>query len=627
MKRNNLPYGQQLPGAFTTVNSNTIDEMQFVAQQGLAQQLQQPQLQQHQPQQLLQNQRLGQQPTTMQQVNYAVFRLADGSLHLLPTTSLQGNMSTATNQQDTPVQQRSNFSIAQSMNETQSMQAGSGDDEETTSSAVSLLSVHDSVGPQKGIQPSDESDYYGNPPSVQSVVSNDGGITLQELNVTIFIQNGEISAGSEDADKLLSYATTTERQQLKKILLTLAQRKEADISGQRLRNLETALTEDFDNIPVKKLRTYIADFMKVLYMKEADKNKSKIKHIWDNRPSDWPSDVPFIDPNNGTKSVKKPDKPQLKLMFFYLLERYKTWKIESDNNTAMLNETSSICNGGMNNQNESCVSYQPTSDTVPIGGPVVQQQESKVDIDNMEIDDYAGIDMQYGTMQMQELDQIFSSSSEQGSIQLPLSSNELLHTSNLSFLGVDTRHRPQGTVQGDSNEENDAWKQEKLSMLGMQSENLYQVDVKGLTGYSQPVENVDFADITIPNMAEKTESEILEEIAELQLYYGGANWQEYEASLLTQPTETTSDQTQTSFQNQPTSLPFSQLASVGFTMGSLPSGQHPLQPEMVQSVPDDQSSQIPLTVEMAASGTLQSDQAERRAAKRAQQDGKTKRRS
>ena len=171
-------------------------------------------------------------------------------------------------------------------------------------------------------QPLEDTEYYSQPPSVQSFSCNSPTTEVdnQEITVSFGIQNNIINL-KDDA----KYLNANEQQQLTKLLYTLLQRKESDVAGQRQKHLDDALKEDCNNLRVSKLRSYITDFMKALYLSDDDKNKSKVKHLWENRPADWPKEVPFIDPNNGNKLAKekKPSKPDLLLMFKYLSERYK----------------------------------------------------------------------------------------------------------------------------------------------------------------------------------------------------------------------------------------------------------------------------------------------------------------
>ena len=191
-------------------------------------------------------------------------------------------------------------------------------------------------------QPSEDADYYNQPiPSVRSEISNEPGIGVEdkELNITFVIQNNDVKS-SEDASKLLSYASNNEVQQLKKLLITLAQRKAADVIGHRQEELEKALQEDPNTLQVSKMRKYITEFMKALYLPDDDRNKSKIKHLWENKPERWPKDVPFVDPNNGKKqdNLKKPNKNELLAMFIYLTNEYKQRRLIASMSDASLND-------------------------------------------------------------------------------------------------------------------------------------------------------------------------------------------------------------------------------------------------------------------------------------------------
>jgi len=51
-----------------------------------------------------------------------------------------------------------------------------------------------------------------------------------------------------------------------------------------------------------------------------------VKGTWEKEPTDWPKDVPFVDPNNKSKETgSKPTKDVLIPMLHHLLKKYVSW--------------------------------------------------------------------------------------------------------------------------------------------------------------------------------------------------------------------------------------------------------------------------------------------------------------
>lgn len=89
------------------------------------------------------------------------------------------------------------------------------------------------------------------------------------------------------------------------------------------KELDELVRQDPDRIPVKKMRKVVPKMRMHCYMSEDDiKAKRKHKHLWDEKPHDWPVNVPFKDPNNKSKNDTKPGKEVLTQMFLYLRDRY-----------------------------------------------------------------------------------------------------------------------------------------------------------------------------------------------------------------------------------------------------------------------------------------------------------------
>jgi hypothetical protein len=88
--------------------------------------------------------------------------------------------------------------------------------------------------------------------------------------------------------------------------------------------IDTYLYQDVHRIPVKVLRKIVPKLRIASYYSELQVGgKKKLKHLWDEKPADWPDNVPFKDPNNSSRDVKKPGKDELGPMFDFLMQKYK----------------------------------------------------------------------------------------------------------------------------------------------------------------------------------------------------------------------------------------------------------------------------------------------------------------
>ncbi|ELT88199.1 hypothetical protein CAPTEDRAFT_228866 [Capitella teleta] len=88
--------------------------------------------------------------------------------------------------------------------------------------------------------------------------------------------------------------------------------------------------------PVRDLRHMIPLLIMHLYGVKAEQShrKSKVKGMWWTTPKDWPSGVPFCDPNNSKLptpdgSLSKPKKETLILMFNFLMGKYNQKIVDS----------------------------------------------------------------------------------------------------------------------------------------------------------------------------------------------------------------------------------------------------------------------------------------------------------
>lgn len=87
--------------------------------------------------------------------------------------------------------------------------------------------------------------------------------------------------------------------------------------------IDNFVHQDVQRIPVKTLRKVIPKLRIAVYCSDSlTSGKRKLKHLWDERPADWPVSIPFKDPNNACKDVKKPGKDELGPMFNFLKTKY-----------------------------------------------------------------------------------------------------------------------------------------------------------------------------------------------------------------------------------------------------------------------------------------------------------------
>lgn len=149
---------------------------------------------------------------------------------------------------------------------------------------------------------------------------------------------GEHAQPTKDSKPLwsrLSEGTKKELQNKLHQMKVEKQNGDADMKDLKsyIPEIDEAMKTDFQKLPVKKLRKLIPIIRILVYMPEHTyEGKKKLKHLWDETPSDWPATIPFIDPNNGGKSgsggssrLSKPGKNLLLKMFSYLKERYILW--------------------------------------------------------------------------------------------------------------------------------------------------------------------------------------------------------------------------------------------------------------------------------------------------------------
>lgn len=99
-------------------------------------------------------------------------------------------------------------------------------------------------------------------------------------------------------------------------------KKEEDKAEEEV-DFVSAMQLDVHRVPVKTLRKIIPRLRVMCYkMDEATMGKKKFKHLWDEKPDDWPENVPFKDPNNAIKDLsKKPGKEELRPMFDFLRKK------------------------------------------------------------------------------------------------------------------------------------------------------------------------------------------------------------------------------------------------------------------------------------------------------------------
>lgn len=80
---------------------------------------------------------------------------------------------------------------------------------------------------------------------------------------------------------------------------------------------------------VQELRKIISMYLAHVYHNDEKRmGKRKMKNLWDKPPEDWPTDIPFVDPNNGMKEEsggkqQKPKKHELVPMYNFLRQKYE----------------------------------------------------------------------------------------------------------------------------------------------------------------------------------------------------------------------------------------------------------------------------------------------------------------
>jgi len=134
------------------------------------------------------------------------------------------------------------------------------------------------------------------------------------------------------------YHFSDKEQQLRQIIKGVVKKtgfSESDLTGPTTeRDIHEFMDRYVDSnwrvrvdIPVKDLRKMIPLLIMYVYNMREERSHRKVKGMWTVKPTDWPEDVPYCDPNNQTRpGLGKPKKDILMKMFMFLLKKYKETK-------------------------------------------------------------------------------------------------------------------------------------------------------------------------------------------------------------------------------------------------------------------------------------------------------------
>lgn len=100
------------------------------------------------------------------------------------------------------------------------------------------------------------------------------------------------------------------------------------------------------DVSVKDMRHIIPLLLMEVYCDKYGSYTKKVKGLWENRPCDWPANVPFVDPNNklkieGGKNCK-PKKELLGQMLHHLIRHYE--EIEKKRSTSLSFDPTNLSN-------------------------------------------------------------------------------------------------------------------------------------------------------------------------------------------------------------------------------------------------------------------------------------------
>lgn len=122
----------------------------------------------------------------------------------------------------------------------------------------------------------------------------------------------------ESFQRILRCLSTEERKSLDDLLNLLAHRIHS------IADPAPSFPIDPRPLSVKQLRKFIPLLRMYAYPTPGPiPQRQKIKHIWEEKPADWPNDIIFRDPNNNRKGGKKPSKSELVKMYYFLYARHK----------------------------------------------------------------------------------------------------------------------------------------------------------------------------------------------------------------------------------------------------------------------------------------------------------------
>ena len=133
---------------------------------------------------------------------------------------------------------------------------------------------------------------------------------LEEDDLRLANAQNAAAVGQQDGNKLLQFAEDD----------TEIECIEQNLSEQ----IEKFLRNEYTD--VGDMRKYIPLLLKKAYSEHYQVGCVKLKGIWNSPPEGWPSEIDFLDPNNGAKNQdgtlgSKPRKEQLTLMWDHLMKK------------------------------------------------------------------------------------------------------------------------------------------------------------------------------------------------------------------------------------------------------------------------------------------------------------------
>lgn len=143
----------------------------------------------------------------------------------------------------------------------------------------------------------------------------------------------DYSSSTKEVIKMMPEKTRMDIEDIIKIANQRSNPDQNNHYAQMLKEADALYLRDPNQEDVKDLRHHIPLFRKICYIPKDDiEKKFKLKSMWTERPSDWPTGVLHVDPNNpgsvNGKKVMKPKKPELTKMFDHLTRTYQKLRDE-----------------------------------------------------------------------------------------------------------------------------------------------------------------------------------------------------------------------------------------------------------------------------------------------------------